>query len=400
MSTKEKLQPFFDVLDTEEVVVFAKRLSANDTGASGAHQVGIYMPNNVAFDLSPQLECGDVNPDVVFETNVLSHGVTRKNRLIWYNQKTRDECRITRWADEKKRDSVLQKDLTGALAVILFAISDGGIKHSWAWFCATPDEEDLFEERFGPVEPGAFIYDGISSGGIPTKGGKKKDACFSLLESIPPDWLVRFPDGNEIVRLTYGLLPDLKFPADERLLARRNCEYRIFRAIEETHVLPKIRAGFETVDAFVELANSVTNRRKSRSGKSFELQLEHIFHEEKLACTRGGKTEGKKTPDFLFPSVDSYHDNSWPSEKIRMLGVKTTCKDRWRQILNEADRIQNKHLITLQEGVSVDQFREMEAAAVKLVVPDGLKEKYPKEIRPSLLSLDKFIAETKAVCAS
>ena len=26
-----------------------------------------------------------------------------------------------------------------------------------------------------------------------------------------------------------------------------------------------------------------------------------------------------------------------------MLGVKTTCKDRWRQVLSEADRIPQKH---------------------------------------------------------
>ena len=81
-----------------------------------------------------------------------------------------------------------------------------------------------------------------------------------------------------------------------------------------------------------------------------------------------------------------------------MLGVKTTCKDRWRHILNEADRIPVKHLITLQEGVSIDQFEEMVEADVVLVVPKTLHEKYPKAIRASLLSLDQFIAETKAVC--
>ncbi len=43
-----------------------------------------------------------------------------------------------------------------------------------------------------------------------------------------------------------------------------------------------------------------------------------------------------------------------------MLAVKTTCKDRWRQILNEAQRIKPKHLLTLQEGVSHRQFDEMQ----------------------------------------
>ena len=79
------------------------------------------------------------------------------------------------------------------------------------------------------------------------------------------------------------------------------------------------------------------------------------------------------------------------SEKLRMLAAKTTCKDRWRQILNEADRIQVKHLLTLQEGVSENQFREMCGSGVRLVVPEGLHHAYPGAVRPELLSLEKFI---------
>lgn len=35
-----------------------------------------------------------------------------------------------------------------------------------------------------------------------------------------------------------------------------------------------------------------------------------------------------------------------------MLAVKTTCKDRWRQILNEADKIHQVHLFTLGRSFS------------------------------------------------
>jgi hypothetical protein len=288
--------------------------------------------------------------------------------------------------------------MTGALVVILFSVEKGEIVYSWTWFCADPDEEDLMEERLGVIEPGSFLYDGILSGAFSDRGGKAKDCCSSLVEKIPDAWLYRFPDGLEIVRLTFELLAGHSSSPDERVMTRRECEYRIFRAIEAEHVLPKIKLGFESVDAFIELANAVTNRRKSRSGKSFEYHLERIFTEDGLPCTRGGKTEGKKTPDFLFPSVDSYHDLVRDSAKLRMLGVKTTCKDRWRQILNEADRIPPKHLITLQEGISIDQYREMEAASVVLVVPERLRKKYPEKIQPSIMTLEKFIAETKVCC--
>jgi hypothetical protein len=32
-----------------------------------------------------------------------------------------------------------------------------------------------------------------------------------------------------------------------------------------------------------------------------------------------------------------------------MPGVKSTCKDRWRQVLAEADRIDHKHLLLRME---------------------------------------------------
>ena len=81
-----------------------------------------------------------------------------------------------------------------------------------------------------------------------------------------------------------------------------------------------------------------------------------------------------------------------------MLAAKTTCKDRWRQILNEADRIEWKHLLTLQEGVSVSQFREMQQSKVVLVVPEPLIKSYPESIQCEVVPFARFIAETKAVC--
>ena len=76
-----------------------------------------------------------------------------------------------------------------------------------------------------------------------------------------------------------------------------------------------------------------------------------------------------------------------------MLAAKTTCKDRWRQILNEADRVVVKHLLTMQEGVSENQFREMEDSGVVLVVPGKLHDKYPRNIRSRLLNVSQFISK-------
>ncbi|HHK5661726.1 TPA: type II restriction endonuclease, partial [Serratia marcescens] len=185
---------------------------------------------------------------------------------------------------------------------------------------------------------------------------------------------------------------------DKLLLERREKEYDLFRQVEELHVLDKVKEGFDSVEEFIELANSVSNRRKSRSGKSLEIHLEKIFVANGLLkFTTQSVTEGKKKPDFLFPSEIDYHNLGYPAEKLRMLAVKTTCKDRWRQAINEADRIDKIHLFTLQEGVSVNQFQEMKDAGVTLIVPKPLHIKYPEKIRNELMSLSDFILEIKNI---
>jgi len=80
--------------------------------------------------------------------------------------------------------------------------------------------------------------------------------------------------------------------------------------------------------------------------------MEQIFREHDIIYTRGGITEGRLKPDFIFPGITHYHDMAFPENVLTMLAAKTTCKDRWRQIRNEAKRIPVKHLLTLEPGIS------------------------------------------------
>lgn len=63
--------------------------------------------------------------------------------------------------------------------------------------------------------------------------------------------------------------------------------------------------------------------------------------------------------------------------------------------INEVDRIPIKHLLTLQEGVSEGQFREMQEAGVQLVAPMGLHVSYPDTVRPYLVSFESFIGDVR-----
>ena len=186
---------------------------------------------------------------------------------------------------------------------------------------------------------------------------------------------------------------------NKRILHRRECEFEVFRSVEEAVELPRISAGFSSLDEFVSRAQTILQRRKSRSGRSLELHARQIFVEENLRegvnFSYAPQAEGGKRPDFLFPTAAAYMDAAFPAANLRMLAVKTTCRDRWRQVLNEADRIRTKHLLTVQEGVSENQFREMTEANLKLVVPKPLIQKFPKSVQPHLQTFESFIADIR-----
>ena len=70
-------------------------------------------------------------------------------------------------------------------------------------------------------------------------------------------------------------------------------------------------------------------------------------------------------------------------------------KDRWRQILNEADRVRIKHLFTLQQGISSNQLAEMYKSDVCLVVPKPYISSFPEEYHSRILTLNEFIKQVK-----
>jgi hypothetical protein len=121
-----------------------------------------------------------------------------------------------------------------------------------------------------------------------------------------------------------------------------------------------------------------------------------LFKAHRLRFDRGKETENRNKPDFLFPGQREYRDPDFPPAWLTMLGAKSTLKDRWRQVLSEASRINAKHLLTLEPGVSTNQTDEMQAKQLQLVVPAGLHETFRESQRLWLLSVRDFIDLVRA----
>ena len=153
-----------------------------------------------------------------------------------------------------------------------------------------------------------------------------------------------------------------------------------------------MKKGFgEDVDGTMKYFLQVQNRRKARAGKALENHLEHLFKQNDIQFARNRVTENNSKPDFIFPGITEYKDSGFPALRLSMLGVKTTCKDRWRQVLAEAERIREKHLFTLEPAISRNQTDEMKANRLQLVIPFSLFRTYTAPQQKQLMSLNQFI---------
>lgn len=386
------LTRFLEEIEINDFVWIVKRLSGNDTGLTGGHQSGLYMPCAYFNEAFPEIyTTSRYNPEFFIDKCFIPNADIELTglRAVYYNskffpekglKKKYNECRITRWGGAS--NPLQDPENTGSIAI--FAVS-----RKWdestavAWVAASLEEENIIEAWLGQeVEPGCFYM----------RECALAKTSFIPAIHLPVEWFDSFPTGREIFNYIQTLVPRNKnVSIDKLLLKRREIEFQVFEKIEQMQVLPNIKKGFSSVEEFIKYAHSVANRRKSRAGMSLELNLESIFIDEKIIFEMQVTTENRKKPDFLFPSGKAYHDRKFPSDKLHMLASKTCCKDRWRQILNEADRITPKHLFTLQQGVSAHQLQEMKDNHVELVVPSPFLRLFPKAWRSSILSLEGFV---------
>lgn len=367
---------------------YCKFLSANDSGETGGHQSGILVSKTAKNMLFTDQE--------IKENHIL-----KKNGVIKWQDDFETACTFT-WYESKNELRItgfgrgfplLRPEYTGALFVF---VKDS--PEDFQGFLFNTDEDiQEFLDTFGltpaetnrPIELNEVSFE-----------AKEKKAISLFIDSLTVDFPssldMSYAARNIVFEVYSTKLLTIKDP-DTALLQWTEAEYRLFREIEHSRYGNTIAQGFKSVDDFITLANQVLNRRKSRAGKSLEHHLSAIFDDNKIMYTAQAITEGNKKPDFLFPSEEAYHDMSFSIDKLCTLAAKTTCKDRWRQILNEADRLrdENKYLCTMQQGISSAQMDEMQAEKVVLVVPKPYIMAYPKDKRDRIWTVGQFVSYVK-----
>jgi len=370
---------------SESPIAFSKFITANDTGATGSNQAGFHIHKHswqLFFDTPGEKgKNKDVRVKIKWQNDFETD-----SRFIYYGVKTRNEYRLTRFG---RGFPFLREDNIGDLLVIARKAD----KYYEAFVLSS--DEDI-EEFFN-----AFGISSTETNGILPKSTEltSEEKLRILFQQFIEKLTVDFPPTIELATAAREIFFEafnlkrkivLSKP-DNEILNWISTEFDLFKFIENDRYGEIIRNPFPSVEELIKTANTILNRRKSRAGKSLEHHLSEVFNIWNLSYTSQATTEANKKPDFIFPNIETYFSEPVGSVKLVFLGAKTTCKDRWRQIVGEADRIPQKHLFTLQQGISGNQLKEMKSSGVTLVVPKPYLTSFPKEHRQDIWTLDKFV---------
>jgi type II restriction enzyme len=372
----------------ESKAAWCRFITGNDTGKTGSHQSGFYIPKGASKLIFDKPGKKGENKDK-YVTIKWQNDFTTDSRIIYYGRGTRNEYRVTCFGSNFP---FLQDDNVGDL--LIFAVlseeyyaayvlsSDEDIDEFFATFNLVPGETNQLIDVSGIVKPKVKIAQLLHD--------------FANRFDSFPDTRQMALGARECYNEAFKVDNNaLKSKPDEILLHWLDTEYDLFKCMEEKVYADVVSKPFQSLDAFVKMANEVLNRRKSRAGKSLEHHLACIFTHNELVFEEQAVTEDNKKPDFLFPSAECYHNLLFPADNLIVLGAKTTCKDRWRQVLTEADRVDVKYLFTLQQGISKNQLKEMHDSHLTLVVPKKIIKSFPQEYQGEISDLCGFIGMVK-----
>ena len=322
--------------------------------------------------------------------------------LSWYDSRRRNPNRSSEWrlyygggttaAEAGDLFALIRREADGALAALVAPAGS-----TW--------DQQLVAIFGNPLDLGGrFIT--VELGDIPDIFAIATTELFELLGwGEEPEPIVEAPFAEEAFAqfglsfpssATFSQFIQERTPVDvadpdEALLTWWNAEEAHFREHERRIVGERLAAHYFGVDELLTFSKSIHNRRRVRAGLAFENHLRALFVGNHVRHSFKRRTEGRSEPDFLFPGIDRYRDPSFDETGLTMLAAKTTCKDRWRQVLQEAARIEHKHLCTLEPAISTPQLEEMAAARLTLVVPAKIAPSYEVPVGVEILTLADFI---------
>jgi len=389
--------------------VGVKTLSEVDANPSSSnqHEIGItrsmrnFMREQDQKFVSNFIWLGDENESIV-----------EYGEATYYDSRANNPNRSPEWRLYYPSNSVTEVMSAGDslfLALrpdntLLFVVVPEGstLESQLLWLFDIPEQQRLsFVTREYQADPQGEL-DFVARYLLDEIGIHYEDPQANTIDAIIEKYGLTLPKTAEFSALARATLPEVdpKGYPDLALVAWLNHEEAMFRRMEKKIVSSRIEQGFmdqgeADVDAFIKFSLSVQNRRKSRMGHSLENHLSALFDIHKISYSSQVKTEKGKKPDYIFPGRDEYFNSSFDVSRLTMLAAKSSCKDRWSQVLPEAERIEQKHLLTLEPAISESTTDTMRASSLQLVVPAEIQGSYKEQQQDWLWNVEDFISLVK-----
>lgn len=362
-----------------------KVISANDAGATGAHQSGPLLPKEGWRLFTPNApRQSEDNPKHPVKIS-WDDGRQTDSVVTWYGRR-KSEYRLTGFG---RGFPHFKPDCVGNLLVLV----PRTLEDFDAFILRSDEDIDELLAALGvDVARGWAVYDGAQRTLLePDTVQRRFDQFVATLSDFPKGMVF----AEFAVNALAECLPSyLSGSLDNQLYDAVSAESNLFYQAEWHLLKDKVAGPFSDIETFIKVANSTLNRRKTRRGQSLEnhvnilLERESIPHEMRPSTIHG-------EPDVVIPSAAAYHDPAYPRERVLILACKSTCKDRWRQVIEEAPLVPVKHLMTLQHGISQKQLTKMQAKQVRLIVPTPLQGKYAPADRASLMTVEDFVGDVR-----
>ena len=211
----------------------------------------------------------------------------------------------------------------------------------------------------------------------------------------------RAPSAVEMAMAAAELATTPITEPDAYLVDVLDLESDLYYSIESSIQAKRLRSLIDeggAVPDVLDWAMRVHQARRSRRGQSLQLHFARLLESRRIAYSAQCVTETGERPDFVIPACEAYHNPGFPAAHLRMVACKSTSKERWRQVLNEAVRIPIKYLLTLDTALTAPTIEQMIRAGVEPHLPASIvAASYQSNARQDMLGtvaglLDKLEA--------
>lgn len=232
---------------------FCRFITGNDTGITGSHQAGFYIPKCAAPLLFGETCQRGTNREKQVQIK-WQNDIETNSRFIYYGQKTRNEYRITRFGRDFE---FLQDKYVGSLLIITEQTED----YYEAFVLETDDDIETFLSYFNlSTEQTNQLIDVTQAPNYDSVLRTAIDIAIAHQQDFPQTQQMGLLAQELFNRIHKVTEKDICSSPDKYLLCWYDTELELFRNLEEKIYRPIYTQPFADCQSLIDFSNKILNR--------------------------------------------------------------------------------------------------------------------------------------------